>query len=80
MPPVRKVSFATHFKLVEDEDGAKWMPWSSGGPETEEKSRIVTDAESNGVQEPPLMIGDFLKSLSTRPIVRAEDIKKYEQW
>lgn len=79
MQPVRKVLSATHFKQVQEEDGLKWTPCSPGDPEAEEKS--WTDIESNELKEPPLRIGDFLKSLSnTRPTVTAEDIKKHEQW
>ena len=79
MQPVRKVLSATHFKEVETEDGVKWTPCSPGDPAAVEKS--WTDVESNELQEPPLRLGDFLKSLSsTRPTVTAEDIKKHEKW
>ncbi|KAI0668623.1 AAA-domain-containing protein [Trametes maxima] len=77
MQPVRKVLSATHFKYVPDLK--KWTPCSPGDPEAEEKS--WTDIESDELQEPPLRLADFLKSLdSVRPTVTAEDIKKHDQW
>lgn len=77
MQPVRKVLSATHFKWLEDIK--KWTPCSPGDPAAEEKS--WTDIESEELQEPPLRLADFLKSLdSVRPTVTAEDIKKHDQW
>lgn len=82
MQPVRKVLSATHFKLVPsptDSSQTKWTPCSPGDSQAEEKS--WTDIESDELLEPPLRIGDFLKSLdSVRPTVTADDIKKHEQW
>ena len=79
MQPVRKVLSATHSKQVQAEAEIKWTPCSPGDPEAEEKS--WTDIESNELQEPPLKLADFLKSLSsTRPTVTADDIKRHEQW
>jgi len=79
MQPVRKVLSATHFKRVPVEDQMKWTPCSPGDPDAEEKS--WTDVEGDELLEPPLRVGDFLKSLeSTRPTVTAEDIKKHDQW
>lgn len=80
MQPVRKVLSATHFKEIQSATGEiKWTPCSPGDPDGVEKS--WTDIEGEQLQEPPLRIGDFLKSLdSTRPTVTAEDIKKHDQW
>ena len=77
MQPIRKVLTATHFKYLQDTK--KWTPCSPGDPEAQEKS--WTDIESDELQEPPLRLPDFLKSLeSVRPTVTAEDIKKHDQW
>ena len=39
------------------------------------------DIESDELQEPPLRVADFLKSLdSVRPTVTAEDIRKHDAW
>ncbi|PPQ98062.1 hypothetical protein CVT26_003288 [Gymnopilus dilepis] len=81
MQPVRKVISATHFKQVDSPDGGKkkWTPCSPGDPEAVEKS--WTDVESDELQEPPLKLNDFLKSLeATRPTVTEADIQKHEQW
>ncbi|OBZ79377.1 Vacuolar protein sorting-associated protein 4 [Grifola frondosa] len=82
MQPIRKVLSATHFKRVPsptDPSAVKWTPCSPGDPEAEEKS--WTTIESDELQEPPLKLADFLKSLSNvRPTVTAEDIKKHDQW
>ncbi|KAH8101489.1 AAA-domain-containing protein [Cristinia sonorae] len=82
MQPVRKVLSATHFKRVPsptDPNQMKWTPCSPGDPAAVEKT--WTDIEGDELLEPPLRVGDFLKSLeSTRPTVTAEDIKKHDQW
>ncbi|KAF7293750.1 AAA-domain-containing protein [Mycena chlorophos] len=76
MQPVRKVLSATHFKRI---DGDKWTPCSPGDPDAVEKS--WTDVDSDELQEPPLKLADFLKSLSsTRPTVTEADIQKHDQW
>ncbi|TBU46315.1 AAA-domain-containing protein [Dichomitus squalens] len=77
MQPVRKVLTATHFKWLPDVK--KWTPCSPGDPEAQEKS--WTDIESDELQEPPLRVADFLKSVdNVRPTVTAEDLKKHDQW
>ena len=77
MQPVRKVLSATHFKYLQDIQ--KWTPCSPGDPDAQEKS--WTDIESDELQEPPLRVADFLKSLdSVRPTVTADDIKKHDAW
>ena len=77
MQPVRKVLSATHFKYLPD--AKKWTPCSPGDPEAQEKSWM--DIESDELQEPPLRVADFLKSLdSVRPTVTAEDIRKHDAW
>ena len=79
MQPVRKVLSATHFKEVVVDGAHKWTPCSPGDPAAQEKS--WTDLETDELQEPPLRVADFLKSLeSTRPTVTAEDIKKHDEW
>jgi len=81
MQPVRKVISATHFKRVADpEDGKeKWTPCSPGDEEAEEKT--WSDIESDELMEPPLKIGDFLKSLdSVRPTVTMSDIERHDEW
>ncbi|KAL1703504.1 P-loop containing nucleoside triphosphate hydrolase protein [Schizophyllum commune] len=90
MQPVRKVIGATHFKRVKaavrnadgeltDEMKMKWTPCSPGDPEAVEKS--WSDIESDELEEPPLKLNDFLKSLSTvRPTVTQEDIRKHDEW
>ncbi|KAL1746770.1 P-loop containing nucleoside triphosphate hydrolase protein [Schizophyllum fasciatum] len=90
MQPVRKVIGATHFKRVRaavrgpdgeltEETKMKWTPCSPGDPEAVEKS--WSDIESDELEEPPLKIADFLKSLSTvRPTVTQEDIRKHDEW
>ncbi|KAH9939015.1 AAA-domain-containing protein [Epithele typhae] len=77
MQPVRKVLSATHFKYVADVK--KWTPCSPGDPDAEEKS--WTEIESDELQEPPLRIADFMKSLdNVRPTVTADDIRKHDAW
>ena len=40
-----------------------------------------SDIESDELEEPPLKLNDFLKSLSTvRPTVTQEDIRKHDEW
>ncbi len=75
MQPVRKVISATHFKKV----GDKWTPCSPGDAAGVEKS--WSGIESDELQEPPLKLNDFLKSLeSVRPTVTESDIKRHEEW
>ena len=79
MQPVRKVLSATHFKKVDVDGTQKWTPCSPGDADATEKT--WTDIESDELQEPPLKVADFLKSLdSTRPTVTADDIKKHDAW
>lgn len=79
MQPVRKVISATHFKKVQVDGKTKFTPCSPGDPEAKEMS--WSDIESDELQEPPLKLADFLKSLdSVRPTVTAEDIRKHDQW
>jgi hypothetical protein len=82
MQPIRKVINAEHFKPVRDPanpDSVKWTPCSSGDPEAVEKSWV--DISSDELQEPPLKIGDFLRSLATvRPTVTEADVRRHDQW
>jgi len=84
MQPVRKVISATHFKRVKEktddgEEKLKWTPCSPGDPDAVEKT--WSDIESDELQEPPLKVADFLKSLeATRPTVTEADIKKHDEW
>lgn len=82
MQPVRKVISATHFKRVTDPANSsvtKWTPCSPGDPDAVEKS--WSDVESDELLEPPLRIGDFLKSLdSVRPTVTESDIRRHDEW
>lgn len=82
MQPVRKVINATHFKRVpspNNDDTIKWTPCSPGGAGAVEKS--WTEIESDELQEPPLRLVDFLKSLaSVRPTVTESDVRKHDQW
>ncbi|KAF5312666.1 hypothetical protein D9619_003634 [Psilocybe cf. subviscida] len=80
MQPVRKVLAATHFKDLTDAEGArKLTPCSPGDPDGKEMA--WTEVESDELQEPPLKLADFLKSLeSTRPTVTEADIKKHDEW
>ncbi|KAF8736095.1 hypothetical protein AX14_000891 [Amanita brunnescens Koide BX004] len=75
MQPVRKVISATHFKKV----GNKWTPCSPGDAAAVEK--LWSDIESDELEEPPLRLNDFLKSLeSVRPTVTEADIKRHDEW
>jgi vacuolar protein-sorting-associated protein 4 len=82
MQPIRKVISAEHFKQVQDPNNAnaiKWTPCSPGDPEAVEKS--WANVESDELLEPPLKLGDFLKSLATvRPTVTDGDVRRHEQW
>jgi len=79
MQPIRKVISATHFKRVTEDGKKKWTPCSPGDPDAEEMS--WSDIESDELQEPPLKVADFLKSLeATRPTVTEADIKKHDNW
>ncbi|KAL4068967.1 AAA-domain-containing protein [Scleroderma citrinum] len=86
MQPVRKVISATHFKHVRSStppSGSstkiKWTPCSPGDPDAVEKS--WNDVESDELQEPPLKLADFLKSLeNVRPTVTEADIKRHDEW
>ncbi|KAF9527090.1 katanin p60 ATPase domain-containing protein [Crepidotus variabilis] len=84
MQPIRKIMSATHFKRVpnplKESDGLKmWTPCSPGDPDAVEKS--WQDVETDELLEPPLRVGDFLKSLeSTRKTVSDSDIRKHDEW
>lgn len=82
MQPIRKVIGATHFKRAADPNDGQmrmWTPCSPGDPDAIEKS--WQDVATDELLEPPLRVGDFLKSLeSTRPTVTESDIKKHDQW
>ena len=80
MQPVRKVMSATHFKHFHSEDGGlKWTPCSPGDPDAIEKT--WAEVEGYELQEPPLRMADFIKSLtSVRPTVTQADIKKHDEW
>lgn len=85
MQPVRKVINATHFQQLDAEDPEtgkvqkKWTPCSPGAPGAKEMS--WSEIESDELLEPPLKIGDFLRSLDTTSrTVTESDIKKHEDW
>ncbi|RDB24576.1 Vacuolar protein sorting-associated protein 4 [Hypsizygus marmoreus] len=81
MQPVRKVISATHFKRVQDPESGteKWTPCSPGDPDAVEKT--WSDIDSDELQEPPLKLKDFLKSLdSVRPTVTPADVKRHDDW
>ena len=79
MQPVRKVISATHFKPITVDGMAKWTPCSPGDPDAVEKS--WSDIESDELQEPPLRLADFVKSLSSvSKTVSESDIKKHDDW
>lgn len=80
MQPVRKVMSATHFKQVPSEGAkVKWTPCSPGDPAAVEKT--WGEVEGDELQEPPLRMADFVKSLSSvRPTVTQTDIKKHDEW
>ena len=88
MQPVRKIVSATHFKPVRDSTpppGAsssskiKWTPCSPGDPDAVEK--LWNEIESDELQEPPLKLADFIKSLeSVRPTVTEADIRRHDEW
>lgn len=84
MQPIRKVMSATHFKHVVDPNSAnpeltKWTPCSPGDPDGVEKT--WQEVESDELLEPPLKLGDFLKSLDNTPrTVTEADIKRNEDW
>ncbi|KAI6043776.1 P-loop containing nucleoside triphosphate hydrolase protein [Pisolithus marmoratus] len=85
MQPVRKVISATHFKPVKPAPDSsspsklKWTPCSPGDRDAVEKS--WNEVESDELEEPPLRLQDFLKSLeSVRPTVTEADIKRHDDW
>ncbi|KAF5376885.1 hypothetical protein D9615_007228 [Tricholomella constricta] len=84
MQPVRKVMSATHFKRAADPNSdskklTKWTPCSPGDPDAQEMDWSLV--QSDELLEPPLRIGDFLKSLGTTPsTVTAADIKRHDDW
>jgi vacuolar protein-sorting-associated protein 4 len=82
MQPVRKVLSATHFKRVEspsEPSKIKWTPCSPGDPKAEEMS--WSNIEGDDLQEPPLKMADFMKSLSNvRPTVTESDIQRHDEW
>jgi len=80
MQPVRRVMSATHFKQIPSDDGVmKWTPCSPGDSAAVEKT--WAEVEGHELQEPPLRVADFIKSLnSVRPTVTATDIKRHDAW
>lgn len=84
MQPVRKVISATHFKpLASPSDSPRgkvqWTPCSPGDPQAVEKS--WNDVESDELQEPPLLVQDFVRSVeSIRPTVTEMDIRRHDDW
>ncbi|XP_055709677.1 vacuolar protein sorting-associated protein 4 [Phlebotomus papatasi] len=87
MQPVRKVQTATHFKHVR---GPSPMdknvivddlvtPCSPGDPGAMEMTWV--DIPGDKLYEPPVTMGDMLKSLSmTKPTVNEEDMKKLDKF
>ncbi|WFD26991.1 Vacuolar protein sorting-associated protein 4 [Malassezia nana] len=80
MQPVRRVMNATHFKRIpapsNDEDtssvATKYTPCSPGDPDAQEMTWV--DIGSDELQEPPLVMNDFLRALqNVRPSVSAAD-------
>ncbi|KIJ59844.1 hypothetical protein HYDPIDRAFT_32836 [Hydnomerulius pinastri MD-312] len=83
MQPVRKVISATHFKPIHPSPSTsnkvKWTPCSPGDPEAVEKT--WSDVHSDELEEPPLKLQDFMKSLgNVRPTVVEADIKRHDDW
>jgi len=89
MQPVRKIVSATHFKPVRastpppgsspSSAKMKWTPCSPGDSDAVEKS--WNEIESDELQEPPLKLADFLKSLENiRPTVTESDIRRHDEW
>lgn len=89
MQPVRKIVSATHFKPVRastpppgsspSSTKMKWTPCSPGDSDAVEKS--WNEIESDELQEPPLKLADFLKSLENiRPTVTESDIRRHDEW
>lgn len=55
------------------------MPCSPGDPGAVEKS--WTDVAGDELQEPDLIVSDFMKAAATtRPSVNHDDVKRYEDW
>ncbi|KAF5382825.1 hypothetical protein D9757_007342 [Collybiopsis confluens] len=81
MQPVRKLLSATHFKKIPDPkgDALKWTPCSPGDRDAQEMSWESIEADE--LIEPPLKLGDFLKSLETnKSTCTIVDIQKHEDW
>ncbi|KIJ68861.1 hypothetical protein HYDPIDRAFT_25109 [Hydnomerulius pinastri MD-312] len=83
MQPVRKVISATHFKPIHPSPSSsnkvKWTPCSPGDSEAVEKT--WSDVDSDELEEPPLKLQDFMKSLgNVRPTVVEADIKRHDDW
>jgi vacuolar protein-sorting-associated protein 4 len=79
MQPVRKVISATHFKPIEVDGKEKWTPCSPGDPAAVEKA--WDDLSADELQEPPLRMADFLKSVDIiRPTVTEADIRRHDEW
>ncbi|OAX40493.1 AAA-domain-containing protein [Rhizopogon vinicolor AM-OR11-026] len=81
MQPVRKVISATHFKPMQFSSSTmtKWTPCSPGDPDAVEKT--WSDVNSDELEEPPLRMADFIKSLeNVRPTVTEVDIKRHDDW
>eukprot|EP01105_Mastigella_eilhardi_P007980 TRINITY_DN1974_c0_g3_i1.p1 TRINITY_DN1974_c0_g3~~TRINITY_DN1974_c0_g3_i1.p1 ORF type:complete len:441 (+),score=125.43 TRINITY_DN1974_c0_g3_i1:156-1478(+) len=87
MQPVRTVQSATHFKRVSGPsrtnpdvvDDDLLMPCSPGDVGAMEMTWQSVSGDK--LQEPPIRMADFLKSLrTTRPTVGPEDLKRHESW
>lgn len=80
MQPVRKIQTATHYKRVIVEAGQeKLTPCSPGDQGATEMS--WTEVDSDKLQEPPLMVKDFIKAIkASRPTVSQVDLQKSAEW
>jgi hypothetical protein len=89
MQPVRKITSATHFKLIYGPETdfqkvlggrwPKWTPCSPGDPAAIEKS--WSDLESDELLEPAMVLGDFIQAFSKiKSTVSPADLLEYDQW
>lgn len=79
MEPIRKIQQATHFKLVQCESGSKLTPCSPGDEGAQEMSWM--DIGLDDLQEPPLTVKDFIKSIrNNRPTVNESDISMHTKF